>query len=60
MLAANDMLEALTKTTACESYQNHNDDADFGDVLDICQDNSLTGNKIRCSDGQERVFSFDL
>lgn len=59
MLASYDMLDLLSKINDDEPYQNHNDDEDFGKVLEECQDDKLTGHKLRCSDGKERVFSFE-
>lgn len=58
-MASNAMLDLLLKTSNNESYQNHNDDDDFGEVLEGCKDEHLIGKKIRCSDGKERVFSFE-
>lgn len=59
MLSTGDMINLLSKTSDDECYQNHNDDEDFGKVLEGCKSESMSNNKIRCSDGKERVFSFE-
>lgn len=60
MLIAKNMLGALSDETDIDEYKNNNDDFDFGKVLEFCSSNPVhSGHKLRCSDGQERIFSFD-
>ena len=61
MLAADGLLESLLEEDATENYTNCNDDHDFGKILDFYSsgDHKTHGYKLRYSDGQEKVFSFD-
>lgn len=62
MLAAKNMLNSLLEgnTTKDErSYNDYNDDYDLSKVLEFCNGNSVHNNKLRYSDGQEEVFSFE-
>lgn len=59
MLAAKGMLESLSGTDNRNKYEDHNDDYDFGAVLEFCSDGTDVSRKIRCADGQEASFSFD-
>lgn len=61
MLAADGLLESLLKEDNTENYTNCNDDHDFGKVLAFYSsgDTKTQGHKLRYSDGQEKVFSFD-
>lgn len=57
MLAAKSMLEAFEKE---DDYVNHNDDHDFGEVLEAFDDNTtIHQHKFRYLDGKEEFFSFD-
>jgi len=41
------------------NYTDNNDDYDLGEVLKFCCENKTSGHKIRCSDEQMQVFSFN-
>lgn len=56
MLIADNLLKELQNDTL--EYKNDNDDIDFGTVLNFYSSNA-TEPRLRCSDGQERAFSFD-
>lgn len=56
MLAAKNMISSLEKE---ENYTNHNDDCDFGVVLESYDNNTVHRHKFRYSDGKEEEFSFD-
>lgn len=61
MLAAESMLKSLESFNEdqIENYQNHNDDHDFGIVLEFCGADTVPQHKFRYADGTEEVFSFD-
>ena len=59
MLAAEGMLRSLSGDDKPKGYKNHNNDCDFGEVLQYCSDDTVHNRKIMCSDGCERSFSFD-
>lgn len=59
MLAAGNMLEALSNDEESKVHKNHNDDHDFGDVLEFCSGETEHKNKLRYPDGKEEFFSFD-
>ncbi|MCM1065266.1 MAG: hypothetical protein NC420_12545 [Eubacterium sp.] len=59
MLAAENMLNALASEDREENHQDHNDDHDFGAVLEFCGNGVGQQHKFRYSDGREEFFSFD-
>lgn len=60
MLQAKNLLDALVEKDTSDVY-NQNNDFDFGEVLKFCNSGQqkTQGQKLRCSDGLERTFSFD-
>ncbi len=58
MLAADGLLDALSKKDNEDGYKNCNDDHDFSKVLELLGDDVKKNREIRCSDGQKRTFSF--
>ncbi|MCM1112701.1 MAG: hypothetical protein NC399_05550 [Muribaculum sp.] len=61
MLAAENMLNALASLdeNQARDCQNHNDDYDFGMVLEFCGGGTVPRHKFRYADGTEEFFSFD-
>lgn len=62
MLSAKNMLNSLfeeNNTKNGKPYNDYNDDYDFSRVLEFCNGNSVHKNKLRYSDGQEEIFSFE-
>lgn len=61
MLAAGNMLNALESLNEnqMEDCQNHNDDYDFGKVLEFYGGDATPRHKFRYVDGTEEFFSFD-
>lgn len=58
MLAANNLLEALSKTGDEENSKYENDDHDFGEVLKLYE-GTAHNQEVRYSDGKKRNISFD-
>lgn len=61
MLAADGLLESLSKDVNTEVFKDNNGDHDLGDVLQFFSSGipKTHGNTLRYSDGQEKAFSFD-
>lgn len=57
MLIAENMLKELNKENTMECMSD-NDDIDFGTVLEFCCTSDIP-HKLRCSDGIDRILSFD-
>ena len=58
MLAAEGLLEVLSKENNEENYENRNNDHDFSEVLKYCGDSSVQAHTIRYANGKEKNFSF--
>lgn len=56
MLAAESMLKAISND---DEVENHNNDHDFGIVLEAFGGDIIHQHKLRYSDGKEEDFSFD-
>lgn len=59
MLATEGMRRALSGEDKPKDYKNYNNDHDFGKVLQYGGVDVIQNRTLRCSDGQERNFSFD-
>ena len=61
MLTTKGMQNFLSGDDKPKEYNNYNNDHDFGKVLQYCNDDSNMQNReLQCSDGQKRIFSFDI
>lgn len=58
MLAAKNLLDALSRTEDEENSKYENDDKDFGEVLKLYKDTEYN-QEVRYSDGKKRKISFD-
>ena len=58
MLAAKELLEALSKIEEDEDSKYENDDYDFGEVLKLYE-GTTHNQEVRYSDGKKRDTSFD-
>lgn len=58
MLAAKELLEALSKIEEDEDSKYENDDYDFGEVLKLYE-GTAHNQEVRYSDGKKRDTSFD-
>lgn len=54
MLAAEDLLKALSEKESEDNYKNYNNDHNFGDVLELYRDDTVHNLEVICSDGQKR------
>jgi hypothetical protein len=54
MLAAENMLKALSEEKGTENYKDCNDDYDFSKVLELFEDDVDPTYEVACSDGQKR------
>lgn len=59
MLAAEKMLNALSKGEDVQDYKDDNSDHNFSEVLKVCGSNTSQKHKLRYFDGQEKYFTFD-
>lgn len=57
MLAADTLLKALSNNDTT-NYKDENEDYDLCDVLRLYGE-KFENHKIRCSDGTEKIFTFD-
>lgn len=58
MLASENLLQALSELETTETHKNHNDDSDFGRVLELYADSDNLKYEVVCSDGQKRDLLF--
>lgn len=56
MLATESMFKAISNN---DEVENHNNDHDFGIVLETFGDDTVHQHNLRYSDGKEENFSFD-
>lgn len=56
MLAAENLLKILEDSNNEMKYPSN--DYNFGKVMEFCNNDNVSECKLKCSDGQEREFSF--
>lgn len=56
MLAAKNLLEALSEESNPQDGKYDNDDHDFGEVLKFCGDDNISEHILRYPDGREEIF----
>lgn len=59
MLAANEMLKALSDAEKVEDHKACNDDRDFSKVLENLRDSENLNYEVMCSDGKKRKLFFN-